>query len=305
MTISETSDEEFSFNSLFLGTLEKSLQLLMDDSAKNSFISHLENNCGVRRGEISRSPELLSDELRNVFGLGAAKIEELFLLLLFTRLGLSYAEKARYEFSDYIREARQLGKVQLVQATPPQKLSRRDVDIISALMDDGRKSITQLAKETGLSRPTVTNRLDKLLKDRVISVDPGLNLRKLECPTAAFTLETEGVAERRRIEKTLARCPRVIMMLRLAEKANLMVTLYGEDQDSLRSTIESIGSWPGAIILGVSHAEPPLYPETFRVPVTNEKEALTPCGKDCSECPNYVIKECLGCPVTLHYRGQL
>ena len=122
MTISETSDEEFSFNSLFLGTLEKSLQLLMDDSAKNSFISHLENNCGVRRGEISRSPELLSDELRNVFGLGAAKIEELFLLLLFTRLGLSYAEKARYEFSDYIREARQLGKVQLVQAPPPPKL---------------------------------------------------------------------------------------------------------------------------------------------------------------------------------------
>ena len=305
MTISETSDEATNFNSLFLTTLEKSLQLLMDNSAKNSFISHLDKNCGVRSAEVSRSPELLSDELRNVFGLGAAKIEELFLLLLYTRLGLSYVEKARYEFSDYIRDARQLGKVQPVKATPPQKLSRRDVDIISALMDDGRKSITQLAKETGLSRPTVTSRLDKMLKTKIISVDPGLNLRKLECPTAALTLETEGVEERRRIEKTLARCPRVILMLRLTEKANLMVTLYGEDQDSLRSTIESIGSWPGANILGVTHAEPPLYPETFRVPVTNEKEAITPCGKDCSECPNYVIKECLGCPVTIHYRGQL
>ena len=305
MTISETSDEATNFNSLFLTTLEKSLQLLMDNSAKNSFISHLEKNCGVRSAEVSRSPELLSDELRNVFGLGAAKIEELFLLLLYTRLGLSYVEKARYEFSDYIRDAQQLGKVQLVKATPPQKLSRRDVDIISALMDDGRKSITQLAKETGLSRPTVTSRLDKMLKTKIISVDPGLNLRKLECPTAALTLETEGVEERRRIEKTLARCPRVILMLRLTEKANLMVTLYGEDQDSLRSTIESIGSWPGANILGVTHAEPPLYPETFRVPVTNEKEAIAPCGKDCSECPNYVIKECLGCPVTIHYRGQL
>jgi DNA-binding Lrp family transcriptional regulator len=292
LTISKAGDEAASFNSLFLGTLEKSLQLIMDDSAKNSFISHLEKNCGVPRDEISRGPELLSDELRNVFGLGAAKIEELFLVLLHTRLGLSYVEKARYEFSE-------------VKATPPQKLSRRDVDIISALMDDGRKSITQLAKETGLSRPTVTSRLDKMLKERVISVDPGMNLRKLECPTAALTVETEGVEERRRIEKTLARCPRVIMMLRLAEKANLMVTLYGEDQDSLRSTIESIGSWPGANILSVSHAEPPLYPETFRVHVTNEKEAIAPCGKDCSECPNYMIKECLGCPVTIHYRGQL
>jgi len=74
LTISETSDEEFSFNSLFLGTLEKSFQLLMDDSAKNSFFSHLENNCGVRRDEISRSPELLSDELRNVFGLEVIKV---------------------------------------------------------------------------------------------------------------------------------------------------------------------------------------------------------------------------------------
>lgn len=305
MTISGKSDEAISFNSLFLGTLEKSLQLLMDDSAKNSFISHLENNCGVRSDEISRIPELLSDELRNVFGLGAAKIEELFLLLLHTRLGLSYVKKARYEFSDYIRDARQLGKLQLVQVTPPQKLTKRDVAIISALMSDGRKSITLLAKETGLSRPTVTNRLDKLLKTKIISVDPRLNLRKLECPTATITVETEGVEERRRIEKNLARCPRVIMMLRLDEKANLMVTLYGEDQDSLRSTIESIGSWPGGNIIGVKYAEPPLYPETFKVPVTNDKESITPCGKDCSECPNYVIKECLGCPVTIHYRGQL
>jgi DNA-binding Lrp family transcriptional regulator len=305
LTNSNTSDEAISFNSLFLSTIEKSLQLLMDDSAKNSFISYLENNCGVRRDEISRRPELLSDELRNVFGLGASKIEELFLLLLYTRLGLSYVKKARYEFSDYVRDARQLGKIQLVQITPPQKLTKRDVDIISALMTDGRKSITLLAKETGLSRPTVTNRLDKLLKAKIISVDPRLNLRKLECPTAAITVETEGVEERRRIEKTLARCPRVIMMLRLAEKANLMVTLFGEDQDSLRSTIESISSWPGANILGVNHAEPPLYPENFTVPVTNEKEVIAPCGKDCSECPNYVIKECLGCPVTIHYRGQL
>jgi Lrp/AsnC family leucine-responsive transcriptional regulator len=39
--------------------------------------------------------------------------------------------------------------------------------------------------------------------------------------------------------------------------------------------------------------------------VTTEKEAIAPCGKDCSECPNYLIKECLGCPVTIHYRGQL
>lgn len=305
MTFSKKSEVAISFNSLFLGTLEKSLQILVDDSAKISFISHLENNCGVQRDEIGRNPELVSGELRNIFGLGAAKIEELFMLLLYTRLGLSHVEKEHYEFTDYIRDARQLGKVQLAQMTPPQKLSQRDVAIISALMADGRMSITQLAKETGLSRPTVTNRLDKMMKARVISFDPGLNLRKLGCSTAALTVETEGVDQRRRIEKTLARCPRVIMMLRLAEKANLMVTLYGEDQDSLRATIESIGSWPGANILSVSHAEPPLYPETFRVPVTNEKEAITPCGKDCSECPNYMIKECLGCPSTIRYRGQL
>jgi DNA-binding Lrp family transcriptional regulator len=302
MTTPTANDEAISFNSIFLGTLEKSLQLLVDDSAKNSFISHLEKNCGVSRAEVSRSPELLSDELRNVFGLGTAKIEELFLVLLYTRLGLSYVEKERYEFSDYIREAQQLGKVQLVQVAPPQKMSKKDIDIISALMPDGRKSITQLAKETGISRPTVTNRLEKLLKGKVISVEPGLNLKKLECSTACLTVETEGVDQRRRIEKTLSRCPRVLMMLRLAEKANLMVTLFGEDQDSLRSTIESIGSWPGASILNVSH---PLYPETFRVPVTNEKQDVAPCGKDCSECPNYLIKECLGCPVTIHYLGQL
>ena len=122
MTISRTSDEAISFSSLFRGILEKSLQILVDDSAKDSFISHLEKNCGVRKDEISRSPDLLSDELRKVFGLGATKIEELLLLLLYTLLGRSYVDKENYEFSDYIRDARQLGKVRLVQATPPQKL---------------------------------------------------------------------------------------------------------------------------------------------------------------------------------------
>ena len=57
-------------------------------------------------------------------------------------------------------------------------------------------------------------------------------------------------------------------------------------------------------MLGVNHAEPPLYPETFRVPVTNEKVAIAPCGKDCSDCPNYLIDEGPGCPVTIHYRGS-
>ncbi len=87
LTISAISKESNSFNPLFLGTLEKSLQILADVSAKNSFISHLEKNLKISRDEISRSPNILSEELRNIFGVGAAKIEELFLVLLYSRLG--------------------------------------------------------------------------------------------------------------------------------------------------------------------------------------------------------------------------
>ncbi len=48
------------------------------------------------------------------------------------------------------------------------KLDRIDLDILSLLLNDSRISLTEMANRLGLSRPTVRERLRKLIKNGVI-----------------------------------------------------------------------------------------------------------------------------------------
>ena len=59
------------------------------------------------------------------------------------------------------------------------KLDDLDFKIIHQLQGDGRISITDLADKVGSSRPTVTNRLKKLVDEGFVVVNGGLNIRRL------------------------------------------------------------------------------------------------------------------------------
>lgn len=49
------------------------------------------------------------------------------------------------------------------------KLDRMDLAITTSLMSDGRKSFRQIAKEIGVSTPTVEKRFSR--KDAIVDVD--------------------------------------------------------------------------------------------------------------------------------------
>ena len=291
-----------SFDSLLVESLEESLKILLDDSATHSFISYLEENCSLKKGEIGRNLESFSAELEKFFGLGASRIEALIVALLYSKLGLKYEEKEGYTFGDYIRDARAHRKTYAGLRSAPRKLDPKDLRIIHSLREDARKSITQLAKETGLSRPTVVSRLEKMMQQRILHISAGINIRELGFPTACVCLELRGDDLRQRVERDLSGCPRVLMFLRTAEKANALVFLFGEDQNTLRSTIESLRDL-GADLVDVYHSEPPISPECFSLRVFLEKSDMTPCGRRCSDCVRYQDDQCVGCPAVKEYKG--
>lgn len=293
------------FDRLLIESIDESLKIMLDESAKRSFITYLEKNRSLKGGEIGRDPEAFSFELERFFGLSASKIEKLIVALLYSKLGLVYEEKGEYSFGDYIRDAREHGIPYTGLRGARLKLDSRDLSIIYSLRDDARKSITQLAKETGLSRPTVTSRLEKMMKQNILRIEAGLNIRELGFPTACIALETRGVGLKQEMERSLSRCPRVLMILRPAEKANLLVFLFGEDQSSLRSTIESLRGFSGASLVDVYHSEPPLFPESFNLRVFVKKGDTAPCGRRCVDCVSYRNDECVGCPAVSAYRGPL
>jgi DNA-binding Lrp family transcriptional regulator len=71
-------------------------------------------------------------------------------------------------------------------------LDSLDVKLIEQLQTDGRISITDLTERVGSSRPTVTNRLRRLLGEEIVLVRGGLNLRKCGFKMACVGLEVKS-----------------------------------------------------------------------------------------------------------------
>jgi Lrp/AsnC family leucine-responsive transcriptional regulator len=185
------------------------------------------------------------------------------------------------------------------------KLDKIDLKIIQSLKNDARRSITELAKDAGVSRPTAMKRLERLMKDNDIQIDTGINIRKLGFRVGCVGIEVKGAEAREKVEKVLLSCPRVLMVLCPFEKISFSVYVYGENQESLRSTIYSLSELPNTDIAYVNFSDPPLHPKTFTINTYHEKGDITPCGRKCSECYSYEQGICIGCPAVVEYKGPL
>lgn len=183
------------------------------------------------------------------------------------------------------------------------KLDKTDLKIIEALSKNARQPVTQLAIEVGVSRPTLINRLKRLMMEDLIGINVGLNLEKLGFLTAVVFLEVKGGENQANLEKNLTKCPRVVYAFRLEGKANVMVILYGEDKRTLKAMIESLRDFSGVDIVSVMHSESPLSGETIQV--HSNKADITPCERRCSECFRFKDGSCIGCPAVIEYKGML
>jgi Lrp/AsnC family transcriptional regulator, regulator for asnA, asnC and gidA len=67
------------------------------------------------------------------------------------------------------------------------KLDRTDLAIINSLMQDGRKSFRQVAREIKVSTPTVESRFDKMKGMGIINnIQPIINVEKIESQMSAM-----------------------------------------------------------------------------------------------------------------------
>ncbi|UCH56733.1 MAG: AsnC family transcriptional regulator [Candidatus Bathyarchaeota archaeon] len=186
----------------------------------------------------------------------------------------------------------------------PRKLDELDIKILHQLQQDGRISITELAERVDSSRPTVTNRLRQLQDERHVIIQGGLNMKTSGFKMACVGLEVRNEESRIQMEQFLRRCPRVLFIFRTPEKANIHIGVWGEEDQTINSTIESFRDLPDVDIIYSHYLGRPVHGDiAIRVtPVTEEK---TPCGKTCSQCHRYRNGWCLGCPSTSDYQNPL
>jgi DNA-binding Lrp family transcriptional regulator len=184
------------------------------------------------------------------------------------------------------------------------KLDKTELNIVHNLQQDGRTSITDLAKKSGASRPTVTKKLKRLRDSELILIKGGLNLSKLDFKIACVGMEVINDESRKDVEQYLRDCPRVLNLFRTPEKANIHVNVWGEDDHTINSTIESFRDFPNAEIIYTHYLGTPIYGDMI-INVEPGEKSESPCGKICPSCHRYNNDWCLGCPTTTFYKNPM
>ncbi len=184
----------------------------------------------------------------------------------------------------------------------------RDRKIISILQRDGKATLSEMAKEVGLSVMGVKKRLNKLLSSGV-KIKALLDVEKLNIIVAIIAMEVESSEALERIIEKFKDCPRIIKFFVTTGGYNLFALIFAEDYHSLESvSLErcSLRSQPGIRRFEIYPVQRIYYDALLDVKVTSDKNReIAPCGIYCGDCKRYYEHRCLGCPATKFYRGKL
>jgi len=181
------------------------------------------------------------------------------------------------------------------------ELDKIDMRILVELSHNPRITLTELSENTKISRPTISTHLKNLTDSGLIMNETGLSLRNLNFVTALVSIEAKQENESTTAEKFLRSCPRVKCLFRTPGKANLTVLVWGENTNTLNSTIESFRDLSNVEIVDIDYLGTPIHGD-LGVGVFDKRDTA-PCKEDCSRCPNYKNKLCVGCPATIYYKG--
>ena len=184
----------------------------------------------------------------------------------------------------------------------PKNLDELDLKILKALIEDCRKSITQIAKEAHTTRPTAIARINRIEEEGIVDFGAKLNVTKLGLKLATIHFEAQKGQSTDEILNALKKCPRIVQLIQLTGKPVFTALMAVEDANTLLSSIERMSSTLNINVVSYQRILP-LIGESFKIKISPEKHDLTPCGNDCRLCISYQQNECLGCPASNVYKG--
>ncbi|GJM08857.1 MAG: transcriptional regulator [Lysobacteraceae bacterium] len=116
-----------------------------------------------------------------------------------------------------------------------------DWQLLQLLQQDGRASISELAKQLGRSRSTVTEQIQRLRDMGVITgVAATLNEEKLGFGISAFVRLSAGSSRHRQIVSAVCEIPEVAECHVLTGSELLMIRLVAKDMAHLRSLVDTL-----------------------------------------------------------------
>jgi len=148
-----------------------------------------------------------------------------------------------------------------------ERLDGVDLKIIQALSEDGKKSFVEIAKGTGLSQVAIKNRVERLLKDKVLKIRGLLNMEKVYSVSAHIDIEADSKTINRLIEK-FEKSPVVYHLVKTSGRYNLMVSIVTPNLESIENFIaKEIRSDLGVKHIEVNVGELPIIPKSWTPPI--------------------------------------
>ncbi len=168
-----------------------------------------------------------------------------------------------------------------------------EVKILAALQKNPRISVSELSTIVKVSRPTINKVLASMLEDERILLTSGLNAKAHQCKIANVGINVSTPESRSKTIEILYKCPKVLNIFRTTDQANLLITLYGSDEQSITSTVNCIGDLEHVEVKYSHSLGTPL--KNMVLPVLIGDNSDTPCGRNCFDCMNYNNEWCSGC----------
>jgi DNA-binding Lrp family transcriptional regulator len=183
------------------------------------------------------------------------------------------------------------------------KLDDKDRKIMSLLSQDPEVSQAELAKQLQVSQPAVSARIRKLEEKGALARMVGTDVKKAQLFLANLDVATNHVEQ---FLKSLEGCPIYLNSFLTSGKNNLAVMLVGENIRSIMSCVDShLRQNPLVKDMELDLIITPVRPFVIPIRPSVDKQKTTPCGADCGSCTLYASDRCLGCPATIHYKGEL
>ena len=128
----------------------------------------------------------------------------------------------------------------------PMKLDQTDKKIIQLLGADARMSNNSMAKAIAVTEGTVRNRIQKLIKHKIIKISVINNINRMENPAVAFIGLDVETRSKDSVAKALSKMKEVRFVSTLIGRHDLMAFVLAKDINILSKVLyEDISSLPG------------------------------------------------------------
>ena len=154
-----------------------------------------------------------------------------------------------------------------------------------------------------ISQPAVSARIHKLKEEGVLTHMIGTDIKKTQLFLAKVDISTDNVEE---VLKFLDNCPLYLNSFLTSGASNITVLLVGENIRSIMSCVDShLRKRLPVRNMAFDLIVTPVRSLVVPIKPTTEKKKATSCGAECGNCTLYMSDRCLGCPISLNYKGNL